>query len=224
MDRDGRNKQDLTKGSREFAYGFNASKDGRRIAYHKSYQVYVADADGSNARHIPTGHPFNFAPQWSPDGRHLLFVSGEHYNCHPYVANADGTGLRKLADRNGYRGVIEFLDVPDFHSGSSDIPAWSADGTSIFYTARVGTERRAVPRLARWPQRTPHPYARRLAALSPDALAGWPAPGLRIAAGRRPATPCPPAGGPIGASPHPPVARPWGHVAALATGAIRIPP
>jgi Tol biopolymer transport system component len=138
MDRDGRNKHDLTKGSREFAYGFNASRDGRRIAYHKSYQVYVADADGSNARHIATGHPFNFAPQWSPDGTHLLFLAGEHENCHPYVANADGTGLRKLADRNGYRGVIEFLDVPDFHSGSSDVPAWSADGTSVCYTVRVG--------------------------------------------------------------------------------------
>src|SRR5262249_58229631 len=49
-----------------------------------------------------------------------------------------GTGLRKLADRGGYRGVIEFLDVPDFHSGSSDIPAWSADGTAVYCTARVG--------------------------------------------------------------------------------------
>ncbi len=52
MDRDGKNKHDLTKDSKEFAYGFSASKDGRRIAYHKSYQVYVADADGSNARKI----------------------------------------------------------------------------------------------------------------------------------------------------------------------------
>jgi Tol biopolymer transport system component len=138
MDRDGRNKRDLTEGSREFAYGFNASKDGRRIAYHKSYQVYVADADGSNARHIATGQPFNFAPQWSPDGRHLLFLSGEHENCHPYLANADGNGLRRLADRGGYRGVIAFLDVPDFHSGSSDVPAWSADGDAVYYTAWVG--------------------------------------------------------------------------------------
>ena len=40
MDRDGRNKRDLTEGSREFAYGFSASPDGRRIAYHKGYQVY----------------------------------------------------------------------------------------------------------------------------------------------------------------------------------------
>jgi TolB protein len=62
MDRDGRNKVDLTKASKEFAYGFSSSRDGRRIAYHKSYQVYLADADGANAAHVPTGHPFNFAP------------------------------------------------------------------------------------------------------------------------------------------------------------------
>jgi TolB protein len=32
MDRDGRNKIDLTKASREFAYGFSSSRDGKRIA------------------------------------------------------------------------------------------------------------------------------------------------------------------------------------------------
>jgi Tol biopolymer transport system component len=138
MDRDGRNKIDLTRESREFAYGFSSSRDGRRIAYHKSYQVYLADADGSNAIRVETGQPFNFAPTWSPDGQWVLFVSGEHYNCHPHVVRADGTGLKKLADRGGYRGVIEFLDVPDFHGGSSDTPVWSADGRSVFYTAQVG--------------------------------------------------------------------------------------
>ena len=139
MDRDGRNKVDLTKDSQEFTYGFSSSRDGRRIAYHKSYQVYLADADGSNARHVQTGQPFNFAPAWSPDGQWVLFVSGEHYNCHPHVVRADGTGLHKLADRGGYRGVIEFLDVPDFHGGSSDVPVWAADGQSVFYTAQVGS-------------------------------------------------------------------------------------
>ncbi len=140
MDRDGRNKTDLTKASQEFSYGFSSSRDGRRIAYHKNYQVFLADADGSNARRVDTGKPFNFAPTWSPDGAHVLFLSGEHYNCHPHVVLSDGSGLRKLADRGGYRGVTEFLDVPDFHGGSSDTPVWSADGRSVFYTAKVGTE------------------------------------------------------------------------------------
>lgn len=135
MDRDGRNKFDLTKESKEFAYGFSSSRDGKRIAYHKSYQIYLADADGSNAVPIKTGNSFNFAPTWSPDGTWVLFLSGEHYNCHPHLVRADGTGLKKLADRGGYRGVIEFLDVFDFHGGSSDTPVWSADGKSVFYTA-----------------------------------------------------------------------------------------
>lgn len=137
MDLDGRNKRDLTAGSKEFAYGFNASPNGRRVAYHKSYQVYLAAADGSNAVKVDTGKPFNFAPQWSPDGEWVMFVAGEHYDCHPHVVRADGSGLRKLADRRGHRGVIEFLDVPDFHGGSSDVPVWSADGSWIYFTALV---------------------------------------------------------------------------------------
>jgi TolB protein len=138
MDLDGRNKTDLTKNSTEFTYGFSSSSDGKRIAYHKNYQVYVADADGSNAHRIETGNPFNFVPSWSPDNQWLLFLSGEHYNCHPHLVRADGAGLRKLANRGGYRGVIAFLDVPDFHGGSSDVPVWSIDGKRVFYTAQVG--------------------------------------------------------------------------------------
>ncbi len=138
MDRDGRNKLDLNKNSSGFAYGFHTSRDGTRIAYHENYQVYLADADGSHRVHVVTRHPFNFVPTWSPDGQWVLFVSGEHYNCHPHLVRADGTGLKKLADRGGYRGVTEFLDVFDFHGGSSDTPVWSADGRSVFYTAKVG--------------------------------------------------------------------------------------
>ncbi len=137
MSLDGRNKKDLTENSKEFAYGFNASPDGKQIAYHKSYQIFIADADGANARRIDTGQPFNFAPKWSPDGEWLLFVAGEHYNCHPFIVRRDGSGLRKVADRQGYRGVVEFLDVPDFHGGSSDVPLWSPDGGWVYYTAKV---------------------------------------------------------------------------------------
>lgn len=137
MDRDGRNKQDLTKGAKEFSYGFSSARDGKRVAYHKDYQVFLADADGGNAQQVATGKPFNFAPTWSPDGSEVLFLSGERLSCHPYLVRADGTGLRKLADRGGYKGFILFLDVPDYHEGSSDVPVWSADGQRVFYTALV---------------------------------------------------------------------------------------
>jgi hypothetical protein len=214
MDRDGRNKQDLTKESKEFAYGFQASPDGKRIAYHKSYQVYVANADGSNARHIKTGHPFNFSPQWSPDGSWLLFLAGEHYNCHPYVARADGSGLRKAADRSGYKGVVEFLDVPDFHGGSSDVPVWSADGKSIFYTAQIG---RSVElfRYARWQERAADGLADRLVALPSAALARRPVAGVRLQARRRASALRDATGGRDGEARHGFEGRPCRHVAVL---------
>jgi TolB protein len=138
MDLDGRNKRDLTGSSVGFTYGAQVSPDGKQIAYHNNYQAYIANADGSNPRHIVTGNDFNFMPKWSPDGKWLLFVSGAHYNCHPYVVRSDGTGLRRVASRNGYKGAVPVIDVPDFHDGSSDVPVWSADGKWIYYTAQVG--------------------------------------------------------------------------------------
>ncbi len=137
MDPDGKNKRDVSGSGAGFAYGYSASPDGRRIAYHENYQIYVSDADGKNKAKIETRRPFNFAPSWSPDGEWLLFVSGEHYDCHPHIAKKDGTGLKKIADRGGYRGVVERLKHPDFHSESSDIPVWSADGRGIYYTAKI---------------------------------------------------------------------------------------
>jgi Tol biopolymer transport system component len=68
----------------------------------------------------------------------VLFLAGEHYDCHPHVVKPDGTGLKKLASRNGYRGVIDYLDVYDFHDGSSNTPVWAPDSKSVFYTAKVG--------------------------------------------------------------------------------------
>lgn len=140
MNRDGTGKRDLSQQA-GFAYGFNASPDGRRIAYHQlspNYRVYLADADGKNAQLVETGQSFNFAPCWSPDGQWVQFVSGEHQNCHPHVVARDGTGLRKLAERGGYEGGILFLDVPDYHGGSSDVPCWSSDSRWVYYTAKVG--------------------------------------------------------------------------------------
>jgi len=140
MGLDGRNKRQIVSGEGKFTYGVQPSPDGKRIAYLQDYKLYVADADGSNARRVDEDpkHDFQFAPAWSPDGQWLEFLAGEHYDCHPYLIRADGTGLRKLADRGGYRGVVETLDSPDFHSESSDGPVWSGDSRWLYYCARIG--------------------------------------------------------------------------------------
>jgi len=124
---------------KNLVHGRSISPDGKRSAFEDpAYRLFLADADGSNAKQIQTGQRFHLMPSWSPDGAWVLFVAGEHYDCHPHVIKADGTGLKKLASRNGYRGVIDFLDVYDFHGGSSDLPAWAPDSKSVFYTAKVG--------------------------------------------------------------------------------------
>ncbi len=139
MDLDGKHKRDIIKDSPNLVHGMSLSPDGKRGAYEtENYQVYLVNGDGSNAKHIETGQRFNFLPTWSPDGAWVLFVAGEHYDCHPHVVKADGAGLKKLASRNGYRGVIDYLDVFDFHDGSSDLPVWAPDSRSVFYTAKVG--------------------------------------------------------------------------------------
>jgi Tol biopolymer transport system component len=139
MDLDGKNKRDIIKDSPNLVHGMNLSPDGKRGAYEDSgYRLFLADGDGSNARQIQTGQRFHLMPSWSPDGEWVLFVAGEHYDCHPHVVRADGTGLKKLAGRNGYPGVIDILDVYDFHGGSSDLPVWAPDSRSVFYTAKVG--------------------------------------------------------------------------------------
>lgn len=137
MGPDGKNKRDVSSAGDGFSYGYSASPDGKKISYHENYQIIISNVDGTDKKRVETGNPFNFAPTWSPDGQWLLFVSGEHYNCHPYLVKSDGTALIKLADRGGYRGVVERLKHPDFHSESSDIPVWSADGRHIYYTALV---------------------------------------------------------------------------------------
>ncbi len=138
MNLDGRNKKDLSQNSGGFAYGYSASPDGALITYHEDYQIYLARADGSEKKHIKTGNPFNFGPVWSNDGQRILFLSGEHYNSHPHVVGRDGSGLKKVGDRNGYPGGVEFLDVYDFHGGSSDTPIWSLDGREICFAGKIG--------------------------------------------------------------------------------------
>jgi len=140
MDSDGRNKKDLSSGQEGFTYGCSVSPDGLRITYNKDYLVYIADKDGANPRRVDEkpAHTFQFVPTWSPDGKWILFLAGEHYNCHPHLVRADGTGLRQLADRGGYIGVMEPLKFPDFHSSSSDVPVWSPDSRWVYYTATVG--------------------------------------------------------------------------------------
>ena len=59
------------------------------------------------------------SPSWSPDGRHIAFVSDRDGNREIYVVNADGSSLTRLTDSQGSDGS----------------PSWSPDGRRIAFVS-----------------------------------------------------------------------------------------
>jgi Tol biopolymer transport system component len=109
--------------------GFNVqpvwSPDGSRIAYCSDlggpYEVWVMGSDGSGQRPM-TRVGQNCSPSWSPDGSQIAFHSDRDYGDEGtiYVANADGSGERRLIDDSGIA------------------PVWSRDGRWIAYWSDRG--------------------------------------------------------------------------------------
>ncbi len=80
-------------------YGPVWSPDGTQIAFSSEDGIYIMDANGANMQRVIE---FGQWPAWSPDGSRLAFVSNrENPNGNataPFIANADGTNIRRLTD------------------------------------------------------------------------------------------------------------------------------
>jgi Tol biopolymer transport system component len=82
------------------------SPDGRRIAFvrrtaERSTAIFVANADGSNARQLtfpPDLFVYDETPAWSPDGSGIVFVHqyGDRGAWDLHVIGADGSGDRTI--------------------------------------------------------------------------------------------------------------------------------
>ncbi|HEY0729621.1 MAG TPA: DPP IV N-terminal domain-containing protein, partial [Pyrinomonadaceae bacterium] len=84
--------------------------------------IYVMNADGSSVRRIVDDPEYDVGPQWSPDGRKIVFMTGRNGNFDVYDMNADGTNQRNLtAD----------------YDRSDGAPVWSLDGQNIAFSRRV---------------------------------------------------------------------------------------
>ncbi|MCC6300783.1 MAG: PD40 domain-containing protein [Anaerolineales bacterium] len=68
-------------------------------------ELYIMDADGSNARQITPSGGNSQGPSISPDGQWVAFTAyfdhyGDDHGCEIYLIRIDGTDLRRLTDNN----------------------------------------------------------------------------------------------------------------------------
>jgi len=69
-------------------------------------EVFIANADGSDAKQITKLGQANWAPNFTPDGKHIIFCSNYEYAhgfpFNMYLMNLDGSGLEKISHSQGF--------------------------------------------------------------------------------------------------------------------------
>jgi Tol biopolymer transport system component len=95
------------------------SPTGDKVAFWRSGEIHVADADGSNPVQVSPPGIHDFYLAWSPDGQKLGFeaLDTQDVTWHIYTVDADGTDLVRLTPPGSNEGF----------------PAWSADGQQIYF-------------------------------------------------------------------------------------------
>lgn len=86
-------------------------------------EVFTANADGSNVKQVTNLGKANWAPNWMPDGKRIIFASNHEYErgfpFNLYIVNEDGSGLEKIS-----------------HDGGFDaFPMFSPDGKRILFSS-----------------------------------------------------------------------------------------
>jgi Tol biopolymer transport system component/DNA-binding winged helix-turn-helix (wHTH) protein len=98
------------------------SPDGSKIAFESMQsgvrEIWVADADGSNAQQVTDfRNPMTGTPRWSPDGKLIAFDSRVGGEANLYVVDPNGGVAHKLStDRR-----------------NNSMPSWSKDGAWIYF-------------------------------------------------------------------------------------------
>ncbi|MEO7265390.1 MAG: hypothetical protein ABIW38_10775 [Ferruginibacter sp.] len=86
-------------------------------------EVWIANADGSNAKQVTNLEQANWAPNFTPDGKHFLFCSNHEYKrgfpFNMYIANLDGSNVQKISRDKGFDAF----------------PMFSRDGKKIVFSS-----------------------------------------------------------------------------------------
>jgi Tol biopolymer transport system component len=128
-----------------------------------NYDIVVAQVDGTGAVNLTNDPAYDTRPQWSPDGRRILFTSDRDGGS-VIVMDADGGNLRKVTEADiefssaswspdgqqiafALHGDIHTINVDGTRlrnlTNSPDVdrdPAWSPNGGRIAYTSEQPPE------------------------------------------------------------------------------------
>jgi len=104
----------------ETAENFQASPDGRWVAFDDQHDIYVARIDGTHIHRIAEAPESEITPAWSPDGNEIVFVSD--------ADTVSVVDLRTRVSSTLLRLPSERVWLPDF----------SGDGRTILFTRTRG--------------------------------------------------------------------------------------
>lgn len=102
-------------------------------------ELYIANADGSDARQITSLGQANWAPYWHPDGKHIIFASNHKsergFPFTLFMIGTDGEGLEQLTN-------TDMFDA---------FPVFSKDGEYLVFSSnRGGVNRETNLFIAKW--------------------------------------------------------------------------
>ncbi len=75
----------------------DVSPDGSMIAFDLLGDIYIIPFDGGNATSLTDGMAYDSHPKWSPDGKHILYISDKDGSDDAYYINIDTKEEHKFA-------------------------------------------------------------------------------------------------------------------------------
>jgi Tol biopolymer transport system component len=84
---------------------------GKGLVKPTKMELYVANADGTNARQITSNGAANFCPYFTPDGKRIIFasnVNSKGYEFDLWMIDKDGKNLERVTTAPGFDGFPVF--------------------------------------------------------------------------------------------------------------------